>query len=121
MRLNAISAIATVTATAFFGMLLGASFGCAAGTLAPGLFDGAIPNKEVDPPGLAVVLGATAGVLCGGALGAFAIAIQALAALCRGLSCRRASSDEDAPRDDITAPPTTKEERKPLDARSAAR
>ena len=75
--LSALPIIAFVTATALLGMLLGGLFGLAAGRVSPDLFATLIPWQSIEPQGAAVVLGAFGGVLCGGALGAFAVAAQA--------------------------------------------
>jgi hypothetical protein len=39
-----------------------------------------MPWKDVEPVGFATVLGAFGGILCGGALGAFALILQAVEA-----------------------------------------
>lgn len=70
--------IATVTGVALFGMLLGAAFGWAAATIAPTFFADFLPWKNIEPVGFATVLGAFGGVLCGGALGAFALILEAV-------------------------------------------
>lgn len=70
--------VATVTGVALFGMLLGASFGWAAGTIAPSFFTSVMPWKDVEPVGFATVLGAFGGILSGGGLGAFALILQAI-------------------------------------------
>ncbi|MEX2671481.1 MAG: hypothetical protein WD294_05155 [Phycisphaeraceae bacterium] len=67
---------ATVIAVALGGMVLGGLFGLAAGYIAPKLFETMVIWTKLEPVGTAVVLGGTAGVLCGGALGAFAVAVQ---------------------------------------------
>jgi len=72
----ALRVIVTVTGTALFGMLLGAMFGWAAGGLAPSFFKHFVPWNDIEPVGFAVVLGAFGGLLCGGALGAFALLVQ---------------------------------------------
>ncbi len=74
-----IRVIATVTAVALFGMLLGAAFGWGAATIAPSFFKSVMPWKEIEPVGFATVLGAFGGVMCGGALGVFALILQAIA------------------------------------------
>ena len=74
-----IRAIAIVTAVALFGMLLGAAFGWGAATMAPAFFKSVMPWKEIEPVGFATVLGAFGGVMCGGALGVFALILQAIA------------------------------------------
>ena len=73
-----IRVIAIVTAVALFGMLLGAAFGWAAATIAPSFFESVMPWKEIEPVGFATVLGAFGGVMCGGALGVFALILQAI-------------------------------------------
>lgn len=65
-----------VTASALGGMVLGGLFGYAAGHVAPDLFKTLIPWKPIEPIGSATFLGAFGGVLCGGALGGFAIMAQ---------------------------------------------
>jgi hypothetical protein len=72
-----IRVVGTVTLLAIFGMLLGGAFGWAAGTVAPSFFASVMPWKDVEPVGFATVLGAFGGILCGGALGAFALILQA--------------------------------------------
>ena len=67
----------TVITMAGVGLVLGAVFGYAAGSIAPSFFKHvmAYPGNpiEVEPLGTATLMGATAGVLLGGALGAFAV------------------------------------------------
>lgn len=75
----AIRAITIVTAVALFGMLLGAAFGWVAASIAPSFFNRVMPWTEVEPVGFATVLGAFGGVMCGGALGVFAMILQAIA------------------------------------------
>ncbi len=70
--------VATVTCVSLFGMLLGAAFGWASGTIAPSFFTSVMPWKDVEPVGFATVLGAFGGILCGGGLGAFALILQAV-------------------------------------------
>ena len=67
-----------VTLMSLVGMVLGALFGWAAGCLAPTFFSRLQPWNSVEPIGLAVVLGAFGGVLCGGALGTAALVLQLL-------------------------------------------
>jgi hypothetical protein len=67
-----------VTAAAMAGMVLGGLFGLAAGALAPDFFAHTLMWTLLEPLPTATVLGAIAGVLLGGGLGVFAIAIQAL-------------------------------------------
>ena len=73
---TALRVIVIVTATALFGMLLGGAFGWAAGGLAPSFFKHFVPWNDVEPVGFAVVIGASGGVLCGAALGGFAVLLQ---------------------------------------------
>lgn len=67
------TALCIVVATALGGMVLGGLFGWAAGHIAPDFFRHSMMWAKVEPVGMAVVLGAFGGVICGGALGAFAI------------------------------------------------
>jgi len=67
-----------VTLMALVGMVLGALFGWGAGSLAPTFFAQMQPWTSVEPIGMAIVLGAFGGVLCGGALGTFALGLQLL-------------------------------------------
>lgn len=71
-----IRVIVAVTAVALFGMLLGAAFGWGAATLAPSFFTSVVPWKDIEPVGFAIVLGAFGGLVCGGALGAFALVLE---------------------------------------------
>ena len=57
-------------------MVMGGLFGLVAGRLAPEFFRHLIPWQDVEPRGMATLLGATAGVLLGGALGCFGVVIQ---------------------------------------------
>ncbi len=59
-----------------FGLVLGALFGAASGILAPTFFQRFMPWETIEPLGFAIVLGATGGVICGGALGVFAVTVQ---------------------------------------------
>lgn len=68
--------VGVVTGCAIFGMVLGGVFGFAAGKLTPDFFRQAVSGENTEPVGAAVFLGATAGVLLGGGLGCFAIAIH---------------------------------------------
>jgi len=70
---------AAVTAAALIGMVMGGAFGLAAGKLAPDFFRRLIPWQDVEPVGMATLLGATAGVLLGGALGCFGVLVQTAA------------------------------------------
>jgi len=72
----ALRVIAVVTATALFGMILGGTFGYVAALITPTFFEATLPWKQVEPIGVATVLGAFGGTLCGGALGAFAMLLQ---------------------------------------------
>lgn len=74
-----LSIVGIVTAVALFGMLLGAAFGWAAGSVAPFFFKMLVPSNDADPVGTAVVLGAFGGVVCGGGLGAFALVLSVFA------------------------------------------
>jgi hypothetical protein len=65
-----------VTGCSLFGMCLGGGFGYGAGQLAPTFFQHLLPWKDVEPIGMATLMGATAGVLLGGALGAFGVLAQ---------------------------------------------
>jgi len=64
---------------ALVGMLLGGLFGWGAGVLTPSFFARIQPWSQVEPQGFAVVLGAFSGVLCGGALGVFALILELVA------------------------------------------
>lgn len=66
-----------VTTGALAGMTMGGIFGFAAGSIAPTFFRHVIPWVDVEPRGLATILGATVGVLLGGALAVFAVILQA--------------------------------------------
>jgi hypothetical protein len=67
-----------VTLGAVAGMTMGGIFGLAAGFVAPNLFSQIIPWADVEPRGVATILGAAGGVLLGGGLGVFGIAVQVL-------------------------------------------
>jgi hypothetical protein len=67
-----------VTAGALIGMVLGGLFECAAGATAPSMFIPQSPAVPVEPVQVAIVMGASFGVLCGGLLGAFALTLQYL-------------------------------------------
>lgn len=69
---------AVVTIAALLGMVMGGLFGLAAGRLAPDFFRHLIPWQDVEPIGFAILVGATVGVLLGGALGCFGVVLQAL-------------------------------------------
>ncbi len=78
IRVSIISVIVIVTIMALVGMVLGGGFGYAAGRIAPDLFLNLVPWDDIEPVGTATVIGAFGGVLCGGALGAFAVLLQAV-------------------------------------------
>jgi hypothetical protein len=65
-----------VSAGAVIGMLMGGVFGFGAGSLAPNFFTHLIPWTDVEPRGIATVLGAIAGVLLGGGLATLGVVIQ---------------------------------------------
>ena len=65
-----------VTGCALAGMAMGGAFGYGAGWLAPGMFRQYFQWQDVEPANAAAVVGATAGVLLGGALGCFGILMQ---------------------------------------------
>ena len=65
-----------ITTTALIGMIMGALFGAWAGHTAPDLFTHVFPWVPFEPVGVAKVLGAIAGVLCGGGMGAYGVADQ---------------------------------------------
>lgn len=67
---------AAVTIAALIGMVMGGLFGLAAGKLAPDFFRRLIPWQDVEPVGMATLLGATAGVVLGGVLGCFGVIVQ---------------------------------------------
>lgn len=77
-------AVAIVTGVALFGMVLGAAFGWGAATIAPSFFRNIAAGEEIEPVGFATVLGAFGGVICGGALGAFALLLESGATRRRG-------------------------------------
>ena len=78
-RFTTVNVFGLVTLGALVGMLLGAGFGYLAGVIGPDLFANLFPWKDFEPVGVAVVLGAFGGVLCGGGLATFAIVVQLLA------------------------------------------
>ncbi len=67
-----------VTVAALAGMVMGGLFGFAAGNITPQFFRRVIPWQEVEPVGVATFFGATAGVILGGALGCFGVAVQTM-------------------------------------------
>ncbi len=69
---------ALVSGGALGGMVMGALFGWAAGSLTPTFFAHFLPWNDVEPRGFAIVLGATAGVFLGGGLSVFAVLVQLL-------------------------------------------
>jgi hypothetical protein len=79
-----------VTGCALAGMVMGGSFGLAAGKITPDFFGHLIPWRDVEPVGFATFLGATVGVVLGGGLGCFGILIQGL------LQWRKQASRPDA-------------------------
>ena len=81
LRLNVISVFLVVTAGALTGMLLGGAFGHVAGRIGPDLFKHLLPWEEFEPVGVATVIGAFGGVICGGALAVFAVVIQVVVTL----------------------------------------
>jgi len=75
--LTAGSVVAFVTLTALFGMALGGTFGYVASRLSPDFFANFVSwTVFKDPQGVAIVLGSFGGVVCGGLLGGFAVAVQ---------------------------------------------
>ncbi len=74
----------TVTVCALIGMVMGGAFGYAAGRIGPDLFENMFPWTEFEPAGVATVLGAFGGVICGGCLGVFAVLMQWLGERGRG-------------------------------------
>lgn len=68
--------IAVVVGVAVGGGVLGGLFGLGAGLVAPDLFEHALEQATLEPVGAAAVLGAAAGVVLGGGLGAFAVTVQ---------------------------------------------
>jgi hypothetical protein len=67
-----------VTLGALAGMVMGGVFGVGAGFVAPNLFRQIIPWADLEPRGVATVLGAVAGVLLGGGLAVFGVMLQAV-------------------------------------------
>lgn len=76
MRVTWRGIFGAVTIAALIGMGMGGLFGLAAGWLAPEFFRHLIPWQDVEPAGMATLLGATAGVLLGGGLGCFGVVVQ---------------------------------------------
>jgi hypothetical protein len=77
---------AIVTCGALAGMVMGGLFGFGAGSIAPRFFAHVIPWNDVEPKGLATVLGGIAGVLLGGGLATFALLVQTIAGWSRHAS-----------------------------------
>ena len=95
MPISILRTIATVTGTSLMGMTLGGLFGYVAGKVSPQLFE--IPlatNEKVDPIATATIVGAAGGVFCGGALGAFAIAVQMTYEWSNGMKQKQLSESE---------------------------
>ena len=67
-----------VAGCALLGMILGGVFGFASGKLTPDFFRHLIPWQDVEPVGVATFFGATAGILLGGGLGAFAVIVHVI-------------------------------------------
>ena len=65
-----------VSCGALAGMVMGGSFGFLAGSLAPRFFAHLIPWNDVEPTGIAIILGAVAGVLLGGVLATLGVVLQ---------------------------------------------
>jgi hypothetical protein len=78
-----------VTAGSLFGMVLGGLFGLAAGIMAPSIFMPQPPNPTVEPVPVAIVMGASGGVLCGGLLSGFALFLDYLWAVHKSKTNRR--------------------------------
>ncbi|MFW6163099.1 MAG: hypothetical protein ACODAJ_10045 [Planctomycetota bacterium] len=78
MRASAWAIFAFVTLGALIGMVMGGLFGYAAGRVAPTFFTHLVMWAELEPVGTATVLGAAGGVVCGGGLAVFAVAVWAL-------------------------------------------
>ncbi len=77
LPMTASAVVKFVTATSLFGMALGGGFGFLAAWLSPEFFVHFVSwTAFPHPVGLAVLLGAFGGVLCGGCLGGFAIAVD---------------------------------------------
>lgn len=69
---------AVVTSAALIGMVMGGLFGLGAGKITPEFFRRLIPWQDVEPVGMATFLGATAGIILGGALGCFGVIVQSV-------------------------------------------
>lgn len=76
MKINCINTFLIVTSSALAGMIMGGLFGYCAGSIAPELFVLILIKQTQNPLGMAVVTGSFGGLLCGGALGAFAITTE---------------------------------------------
>ena len=77
ITLTAGAVVAFVTSSALFGMVLGGTFGYVASRLSPAFFANFVSWTVFnDPEGVAIVLGGFGGVVCGGLLGGFAVAVQ---------------------------------------------
>ena len=75
--LKAGAIVGFVTASALFGMVLGGAFGWVAARVAPDFFAHFTSWVVFEnPTGIAVMLGSFGGVVCGGFLGGFAVAVQ---------------------------------------------
>ena len=90
--LNVIFVFFVVTIGALIAMVLGGAFGYAAGLIGPDIFANLLPWEKFKPVGVATVVGAFGGVLCGGALAAFAVLVQFVVSL----RARRDRNDLDA-------------------------
>ena len=75
--------ILIVVGTALLGLLLGGVFGYAAGRRGPGWCETCWAYDPVDPVGMAMVMGGFGGVMCGGALGGFAVIVENVVVLVR--------------------------------------
>ncbi len=73
---HAPSVVGFVVVTALLGTGLGGAFGFVAGWVGPDLFRYLVPWEKFEPVGVATVIGAFGGTMCGGGLGVFAVAVQ---------------------------------------------